>query len=585
MSDLPYGWHDVSLGDVLISVVGGGTPPRNIPSYFEGKVPWFTVKDMKSLRPSDAEEHISEAAIANSATNLIPANTLIVATRIALGRAMRPGVECAINQDLKALVVGRGIDPDFLLYWFGANERLIQDLGSGTTVSGIRLETLRSLPLALPPAKEQTRIVAKLEDLLAELDSAVAELKLAQKKLQQYRQSLLKSAVEGVLTVQWREAQRELGSSTQTGAELLQKILGERQTRWKEKQLEKYKEQGKVPPEDWEKKYPDPVQVDAVGLPALPEEWVWATVDQLTVEQRYGSSAKTSEDSTGIPVLRMGNIQDGKIDYTNLKYLPESHEEFPVLFLEDGDLLFNRTNSLELVGKTAVYRSERVPVSFASYLIAVRFAKEFIPELASTFINSAYGRQWIKEVAVQQTGQANVNGSKLSALAVPLPPVTEQIELMRILSDHMNRADEQEKAIQKSLKQSVTQRQNILRAAYAGKLVPQDPNEEPATMLLERIRSEQVERAERPKIRRTQQEKEIAVVVTKLIDVLAEAGDWLPAQEAFRRCGVADGALTERIEELYSELRKLDKEGRLAVEAVTDTSGRKLHDKIKLLVA
>lgn len=585
MSDLPCGWLDVSLGDVLVSVVGGGTPPRNVPSYFEGKVPWFTVKDMKSLRPSDAEEHISEAAIANSATNLIPANTVVVATRIALGRAMRPSVECAINQDLKALVVGRGVDPDFLLYWFGANERLIQDLGSGTTVSGIRLETLRSLPLALPPAEEQTRIVAKLEDLLADLESGVAELKVAQRKLQQYRQSLLKSAVEGVLTVRWREVQRELGPTTQTGAELLQQILSERQIRWKEKQLEKYKEQGKAPPKDWEKKYPEPVQVDALGLPVLPEGWAWATVDQLTVEQRYGSSAKTNEDSSGVPVLRMGNIQDGKIDYTSLKYLPEGHEEFPVLFLEDGDLLFNRTNSPELVGKTAVYRSERAPVSFASYLIAVRFAKGFVPELASTFINSAYGRQWIKGVAVQQTGQANVNGSKLSALAVPLPPVAEQIELMRILSDHVDRADEQEKAIQKSLKQSVTQRQNILRAAFAGKLVPQDPDEEPATMLLERIRSEQVERAERPKIRRTKQEKEIVVVVTKLIDVLAEAGDWLPAQEAFRRCGVADGALTERIEELYSELRRLDKEGRLAVEAVTDTNGRKVHDKIKLLVA
>jgi type I restriction enzyme S subunit len=116
---------------------------------------------MKTLKPIDTEEHISEAAVANSATNLLPANTVIVATRIALGRAIRPTVSCAINQDLKALILGTGIDPDFVLYWIIANEKVIQDLGSGTTVSGIRLETLNTLPLLVPlppnkPASSQS---------------------------------------------------------------------------------------------------------------------------------------------------------------------------------------------------------------------------------------------------------------------------------------------------------------------------------------------------------------------------------------------------------------------------------------------
>lgn len=124
---------------------------------------------------------------------------------------------------------------------------------------------------------------------------------------------------------------------------------------------------------------------------------------------------------------------------------------------------------------------------------------------------------------------------------------------------------------------------NILRAAFAGQLVPQDPSEEPACVLLERLRAEHAERAKLPKVRKTKKHKEIAAVISKLLDVLAEAGDWLPAQEAFRRCGVADGALTDQIEALYAELRALDKAGRLAVEAVTDTKGHKLHDRLKLL--
>jgi type I restriction enzyme S subunit len=118
--------------------------------------------------------------------------------------------------------------------------------------------------------------------------------------------------------------------------------------------------------------------------------------------------------------------------------------------------------------------------------------------------------------------------------------------------------------------------------------VPQDPNDEPAGVLLERIRVERAERDKQPKsrnVRKAKQQKEIAAVVSKLIAVLAESGDWIPAQEAFRRCGVADGAFTDQIEALYAELRALDKAGRLAVEAVTDDQGRKLHDRLKLLAS
>lgn len=191
----------------------------------------------------------------------------------------------------------------------------------------------------------------------------------------------------------------------------------------------------------------------------------------------------------------MGNIQDGDLDFSNLKYLPADHEEFPGLYLQDGDLLFNRTNSPELVGKTAVYRSQLSRCSFASYLISVRFTQSYIPELASTFINSAYGKHWIKSVVVQQVGQANVNGSKLAALAIPLPPLEEQKEIVSSLQAQTNEIVEQLKNVDTSLKQSTAQRQNILRAAFSGQLVPQDPSDEPASVLLERIRAERAAQA------------------------------------------------------------------------------------------
>ena len=368
-----------------------------------------------------------------------------------------------------------------------------------------------TIPILLPPSAEQTRIVAKLEELLSDLDAGVAELKAAQKKLGQYRQSLLKAAVEGALTAEWRTARKVGAGETdqETGAQLLERILTERRALWEAKQLAKFAEQGKAPPKDWRKKYPEPVQVqpDTSNLSELPKGWVWASVDQLTDEQKYGSSSKTNEDSTGVPILRMGNIQNGDLDFSNLKYLPADHDEFPGLYLQDGDLLFNRTNSPELVGKTAVYRSQVSPCSFASYLISVRFSRCYIPELASTFINSAYGKHWIKSVVVQQVGQANVNGSKLAALAIPLPPLEEQKEIVSSLQAQTNEIVEQLKNVYTSLKQSAAQRKNILKAAFSGQLVPQDPNDEPASRLLERIRAERAERGKLPKPARERRAK------------------------------------------------------------------------------
>ena len=186
----------------------------------------------------------------------------------------------------------------------------------------------------------------------------------------------------------------------------------------------------------------------------------------------------------------MGNIQDGRLDITSLKYLPLDHPEFPELLLSAGDLLFNRTNSAELVGKAAVFGSEVLPCSYASYLIAVRLSNSFLSEFASAFINSTYGKTWVKSVKVQQVGQANINGTKLAALSLPLPPLAEQEEAIRALTSKLACAFDGERALRDSLKQLIAQRHNILRAAFTGQLVPQDPDDEPANILLTRIRNQ-----------------------------------------------------------------------------------------------
>lgn len=151
-----------------------------------------------------------------------------------------------------------------------------------------------------------------------------------------------------------------------------------------------------------------------------------ATVEQMSSLVEYGSSAKTNEDSRGVPVFRMGNIFEGVLRFDELKYLPAKHDAFPKLLLKPGDLLFNRTNSPELGDITAMYAGSPKECSFASYLIRVRLVDGAVPKLLASYINSSHGRNWGKSVVTQQVGQANVNGTKLQALCVPLPPEGEQ---------------------------------------------------------------------------------------------------------------------------------------------------------------
>lgn len=159
----------------------------------------------------------------------------------------------------------------------------------------------------------------------------------------------------------------------------------------------------------------------------IPENWVWCRLGEIAINVEYGTSQKAEMTDIHIPVLRMNNIQSGKIDYANLKYVSETIEDLPRLYLVDRDMLFNRTNSYELVGKTAVYRGFNKKMTFASYLIRVQFDNKVVSEFISSYINSPICRETqLEPEIIQQNGQANFNGTKLKNILIPLPPLSEQ---------------------------------------------------------------------------------------------------------------------------------------------------------------
>lgn len=221
-------------------------------------------------------------------------------------------------------------------------------------------------------------------------------------------------------------------------------------------------------------------------------DWPVKALADVTAKQEYGSSAKASaKQANGVPIVRMGNIQDGQVDLSrDVKYLPPDHPDAARYALRDGDLLFNRTNSPELVGKSAAFRGSPARACFASYLIRVQLDDRCLPEWASLYLNSPSGRRWAASVRSQQVGQANINGSKLAAMPLPLPPVDEQHRILSEFQRQVSLVESATAVVDRALIRAGHLRRAILARAFSGQLVPQDPSDEPAAELLARLRAE-----------------------------------------------------------------------------------------------
>ena len=198
--------------------------------------------------------------------------------------------------------------------------------------------------------------------------------------------------------------------------------------------------------------------------------WQVKSLESYLVDTRYGTSQKTTDDDTGTPVLRMGNIQQGRLDLRDLKYLHLSNSELANLHLATGDVLVNRTNSAELVGKCAVFDLEEECV-FASYLIRLRLDSTRIePRLVALYLNSPSGRAYMQKEKTQMTGQANVNAKKLRAVPIALPSLSEQQLIVAYLDDLQAKVDSLKQLQAKTAAELDALLPSVLDRAFKGKL-------------------------------------------------------------------------------------------------------------------
>ncbi|HFI7355175.1 TPA: restriction endonuclease subunit S [Escherichia coli] len=304
----------------------------------------------------------------------------------------------------------------------------------GVAMPHITKAGMEAWEIQLPPISEQKIIAEKLDTLLAQVESTKARLEQIPQILKRFRQAVLGAAVSGKLTEDWRD------NSSLSG-------------------------------------------------------WIEGKLGEFIKKPSYGTSSKSNKEGL-IPVLRMGNLQGGKLDWTDLVYTSDTIE-IEKYKLEYNDVLFNRTNSPELVGKTAIYKSEQ-PAIYAGYLIRVQCLSDLNPDYLNYHLNSILGRQYCYSVKSDGVSQSNINAQKLIAYPITVPPLPEQHEIVRRVEQLFAYADTIEKQVNNALARVNNLTQSILAKAFRGELTAQWRAENPelisgensAAALLEKIKAE-----------------------------------------------------------------------------------------------
>jgi type I restriction enzyme S subunit len=357
-----------------------------------------------------------------------------------------------ISSDLCFILTSKkGLKLDLPFYYrlFNFLRRdIVKKTATGSSKLAINQTNFGAYKLPYFGYDHQVRFRDKIESIAGINEEFSNQINEQLEHLKQLRQAILQEAVEGKLTAKWRKQHPELISGENHASKLLEKIKSEKERLVKEGKIKK----GKVLP---------PI-TDTEKPSDLPDGWVGCRLAEIANGFQYGSSDKSSK-SGKVPVLRMGNLQNGSIDWNNLVYTSDN-KEISKYILRSGDLLFNRTNSRELVGKTAIFTGENA--IYAGYLVRFHMADEINDYCTNYTMNSAYHRDWCNMVKADALGQSNINATKLRNYVFPLAPIKEQNAIVERVDKLMVMIGELEKQVTERKEQSEMLMQSVLREAF-----------------------------------------------------------------------------------------------------------------------
>ena len=466
---MPTGWTVVNLGETC-DIVQGQSPPGETYNTEGAGLPFLQGKgEFGDISPTAVKW-------CSAPTKIAEPDDVLISVRAPVGPTNLCSVQSCIGRGLAAVRPYGNIPPRFVLYGLRASEAGLRAKATGTTFEAIRGEDLRTHPLPLPPLAEQYRIVAEIEKQLTRLDASVAALRRARANLKRYRASVLKDACEGRLVPTEASLARAEGREYEPAGQLLQRILEERRARWESQE----KRRGT---------YKEPATPDTSALPELPEGWVWASGEQLAATIRNGLSQKP-EGAQGTPILRISAVRPLAVDLEDVRWIADGRN-FNDYRIAEGDLLFTRYNgNPALVGTCGLVRSVARDTLHPDKLIRVTLIESSVmPKFIQVVANVGSSRQFLSTRTRTTAGQSGISGLDLKQMPLPLPPLAEQDRIVVEVERGLSVVQQAEAILDVSLRRAERLRQSVLKRAFEGKLVTQDPNDEPASVLLERIRA------------------------------------------------------------------------------------------------
>lgn len=489
---LPSTWCWVTIGEIA-DIVGGGTPSSKDETNFaiEG-IPWLTPADLTGYLETYIERgarDLSEKGYRTSSAKLMPAGTVLFSSRAPIGYCVIAVNEISTNQGFKNFILPAELVPEYVRYYLISAKDYAESIASGTTFKELSGSRAATMLIPLPPLPEQRRIVAKLDALMARTRQAREALQHIPTLIEHYKQAILAAAFRGELTADWREE-----TEYEPASVLLERILEERRARWEYEQLAAYEAKGRKPPKNWQAKYQEPEIPDTSNLPDLPEGWVWASAEQICDFITKGTTPKAGEmtASTGeIPFLKVYNLtHTGSLDFTvNPTFVSkETHEGFLARSkILPEDVLMNIVGPP--LGKVAIVPDTYPEWNMNQAIVRYRTLPSMNNKYLSICLMSDSILSWATTQAKATAGQFNLTLAICRELPIPIPPINEQVRIVQLIQDAVQWLDIVLEEATSALQLLDHLDQATLAKAFRGELVPQDPNDEPASVLLERIRA------------------------------------------------------------------------------------------------
>ena len=446
---LPDGWRWERLGDIA-DVVAGQSPRSEDCNRNEIGLPFYQGKAEFGRDTPVARNWCA------TPSKIAEAGDLLISVRAPVGPTNLATERCGIGRGLAAIRPKRS-GALWLRYWLSASVQKLLEQATGTTFEAISGDVLRNHLCPVPPIEVQERVTTCIEELFTELDDGEAALARARSDVSTWRKALLKAAVTGELTADWRAA----NPPTETGADLLARILANHRVRW----LADPRNQGK--------RYVEPQRTDSKDLFNLPKSWIWANVAQLTdVTGGVTKNAKRDVHLHRLPYLRVGNVYDGRLDLARVETIGLTKAEISRVELQRGDLLIVEGNgSIDQIGRSAIWNAEIRPCVHQNHLIKARPRLPVFAELIQAWLQSLSGRKELERKASSTSGLHTLSITKVQALRCPLPPLSETYELMRRVKSGLRDYDVGISANDDIAVAASNLRQSVLAAAFRGELV------------------------------------------------------------------------------------------------------------------